>query len=185
MSLSPNEAADALRDIEATGRRSGQAFGYRMSAPHFIIWGLVWVVGYAGTDVRPHLSALLWPVVIILGTVASLVTGTLMGRASKSGRKGDAWRFGLLVVVFWAFLVATYSVMHAGPREQGVFVPLAIAAIYSGVGLWLGLRYVLLGLAVAALALFGYFEIQQHFYLWMAAVGGGGLILAGLWMRSA
>ena len=147
MSLTPNEAASALRDIEDTGRRSGQAFGYRLSAPHLIIWGLVWVVGYGGTDLAPRLTN--------------------------------------MVVVFWAFLIATYSIMQPGPREQGAFVPLAIAAIYAGVGLWLGVRYVLLGAAVAGLTLLGYFEIQQHFYLWMAAVGGGGLIVSGLWMRSA
>jgi hypothetical protein len=185
MSLTPNEAASALRDIEAAGRRSGQAFGYRISAPHLVIWGLVWVVGYGGTDLAPQFVNILWPAVVILGTVASLVTGTLMAKASKNGRRGDGWRYGLLVVVFWAFLLATYSIMHPGPREQGAFVPLAIAAIYAGIGMWMGLRYVLLGAAVTALTLFGFFEIQQHFNLWMAAVGGGGLIVAGLWMRSA
>lgn len=185
MSLTPNEAASALRDIEATGRRSGQAFGYRLSAPHLIIWGLVWVIGYGGTDLVPHLANALWPTVVILGTIASLVTGTLLGRASKAGSSKDSWRYGLLVVVFWVFLIATYNLMHPGPREQGAFVPLAIAAIYAGVGLWLGVRYVALGAAIAALTMFGFFEIQQHFNLWMAAVGGGGLIVAGLWMRSA
>lgn len=185
MSLTPNEAADALRNIETAGRRSGQAFGYRLSAPHLVIWGFVWVVGYGVTDLAPRFADMAWPAVVILGTIASLVTGTLMGKASGAGRRGDAWRYGLLVVVFWAFLVATYTIMQASPREQGAFVPLAIAAIYAGIGLWLGLRYVLLGAAVAALTLLGFFEIQQHFYLWMAAVGGGGLVVAGLWMRSA
>ena len=185
MSLTPNEAASALRDIESTGRRSGQAFGYRLSAPHLIIWGLVWVVGYAGTDVTPQLANVLWPAVVILGTIASLVTGTWLAGAHKAGRKGEGWRYGLLVVVFWAFLIGTYALMHPGPREQGAFVPLAVAAIYAGLGLWIGLRFVLLGAAIAALTLFGFFEIQQHFALWMAAVGGGGLILAGLWLRTA
>jgi len=185
MSLTPNEAAAALRDIESAGRRSGQAFGYRMSAPHLVIWGIVWVVGYAGSDLVPHLTNVLWPAVVLVGTIASLVIGALTGRANKVGRAGDGWRFGLLVVVFWVFLVATFTLMHPGPRAQGAFVPLVIATIYAGVGLWMGLRFVLLGAAVAALTLFGFFEIQQHFYLWMAAVGGGGLILAGLWMRSA
>jgi hypothetical protein len=185
MSLTPNEAADALRDIEATGRRSGQAFGYRLSAPHLVIWGLVWVIGYGGTDLAPHLTNVLWPAIVVLGTIVSLVTGMLVGRANKLGRKNDGWRFGLLVVVFWVFLIATYNIMQPGPRAQGAFVPLTIATVYAGVGLWLGLRYVLLGAAIAALTLFGFFEIQQHFYLWMAAVGGGGLIVAGLWMRSA
>lgn len=186
MSLTPSEAADALRDIESTGRRSGQAFGYRVAAPHLVIWGLVWVVGYGGTDIAPERAGILWPAVIVLGTIASLVTGGVMARRLGGGRKRDGWRYGALVAIFWAFLIATYTILGPiAPRQQGAFVPLAIAAIYAGTGLWLGLRFVLLGIAVAALTTFGFYEIHQHFYLWMAAVGGGGLVLAGLWMRSA
>ena len=77
------------------------------------------------------------------------------------------------------------TLMHPTAREQGAFIPLIISAIYAGAGVWVGLRYVVLGAIIATLTLFGFFEIQQHFALWMAAVGGGGLIVAGLWMRSA
>jgi hypothetical protein len=185
MSLTPTEAASALRDIEDTGRRSGQAFGYRTSAPHLIIWGLVWVIGYSGSDLVPRYNNVTWLTVVALGTIASLVAGTVVGKANRSDRKNEGWRYGLLILVFWVFLIGTAAIMHPDAREQGAFIPLVIAAIYAGVGLWAGMRYILLGTAVAALTLFGFFEIQQHFALWMAAVGGGGLIVAGLWMRSA
>jgi hypothetical protein len=46
-----------------------------------------------------------------------------------------------------------------------------------------GTRYVVSGIAVAALTLAGFFLLKQHFLLWMAAVGGGAMILAGLWLR--
>jgi hypothetical protein len=35
------------------------------------------------------------------------------------------------------------------------------------------------------LTLFGYVTLASHFYLWMAVVGGGALVLAGLWLRRA
>jgi hypothetical protein len=41
------------------------------------------------------------------------------------------------------------------------------------------------GIALAALTLFGYFEVVTHFDMWMAVVGGGSLILAGIWLRRA
>ena len=182
MSLTPNEAADALRDIESTSRRSGEAFGYRMSAPFLIIWGLVWVVGYGVSDLAPRLTGIVWPAVLVAGTVVSFI----VGRYFVGNRSPQGWRFLALVPVVWLFLFATYAVM--GPlndRQQAAFVPLVIAALYSGLGLWIGVRYLITGIAVAALTLFGFFYLHQHFELWMAAVGGGGLILAGLWMRNA
>jgi len=186
MSLTPNEAADALRDIEQTGRRSGQAFGYRISAPYLVIWGVVWIVGYSCTDLAPRYAGLLWTSLILLATAVSLLVGYRVSRRAGTGRKGNGWRYGALVAVFWLFLIATYTVFgDTSPREQGAFVPLAIAAIYAGTGLWTGLRYVVLGGIVAALTLIGFFYVHDHFNLWMAAVGGGGLVLAGLWMRSA
>jgi hypothetical protein len=41
-----------------------------------------------------------------------------------------------------------------------------------------------LGLALIGFTALGYFAMPQQFLYWMAAVGGGGLILGGLWMRS-
>jgi hypothetical protein len=55
---------------------------------------------------------------------------------------------------------------------------------YVLIGLWAGMRFVITGIAVAALTLGGFFYLPAHFLLWMAAVGGGALILAGLWMRN-
>ncbi len=182
MSLTPNEAADALRDIEATGKRSGEAFGYRVSAPFFYIWGLVWIVGYGLTDVRPFWAGIIWPAVVIAGTVASLLLRRAIGRGPYTG----SWRYGALVAILWLFLIATYVVIGpVSPRGQSAFVPLIFAALYSGAGLWLGSRYVVTGVAVAVLTLGGFFYIHEHFSLWMAAVGGGGLILAGVWLRTA
>ena len=42
-----------------------------------------------------------------------------------------------------------------------------------------------LGLALIGLTALGYFVMPEYFRYWMAAVGGGGLIVGGLWMRNA
>jgi hypothetical protein len=36
---------------------------------------------------------------------------------------------------------------------------------------------------VAALALIGYYFIPDYYYLWIAILGGGGMILLGLYIR--
>ncbi|HVB86508.1 MAG TPA: hypothetical protein VNK23_07585 [Candidatus Dormibacteraeota bacterium] len=45
------------------------------------------------------------------------------------------------------------------------------------------MRMAILGFAVGALTAGGYFSLPQYFLLWMAGVGGGALILGGLWLR--
>jgi hypothetical protein len=55
--------------------------------------------------------------------------------------------------------------------------------IYTVVGLWFGLAFVVIGVGVTVLTLIGYFFIGAWFEPWMALVNGGGLILGGLWMR--
>ncbi|MBL6853304.1 MAG: hypothetical protein ISS15_17620 [Alphaproteobacteria bacterium] len=182
MSLTPNEAAAALRDIETVGRRSGQAFGYRYSGPYFVTWGLVWVAGYTGTDLLPHYAGTIW----IASLIGGLIATTLLGaRQPKGSRKNGIQAFGVVAIAF-LFIMATYAVMWpVSPAQQAAFVPLLAAAAYSGVGLWAGARWIVAGVGIAVLTLAGFFLLQQHFSLYMAVVGGGGLILAGLWMRSA
>ncbi len=46
MPLTPDEAERSLRDIQAAGRRSRSAYGHNAAAPHLIVWGVVWFVGY-------------------------------------------------------------------------------------------------------------------------------------------
>ena len=62
-------------------------------------------------------------------------------------------------------------------------VPMVVATIYAVFGIWKGLRFLFAGIAVAALTLIGFFFLPQYFLLWMAAVGGGSLMLVGVWLR--
>jgi hypothetical protein len=40
------------------------------------------------------------------------------------------------------------------------------------------------GIVLAVLTVIGYFWLPGLFLLWMAALGGGALILGGIWFRS-
>lgn len=184
MSLSPQEAASTLSDVERAARRSGQAYGYRRASPHLIVWGLIWVIGYATTDLRPDYANIIWPALTLLGVALSIYVGRCAS-ATDSGRYRSIWRIMALVLLAFVFIGATYAIMgHVSGPQQGAFVPLLVGTIYAGMGLWLGARFVVTGLAVIVLTLGGYFFLQEHFLLWQAVVGGGALILAGLWLRT-
>ncbi len=180
MSLSSKEAAKTLSDVERASRRSAQAYGYHKASPHLILWGLVWLIGYSATDLRPNDANLIWLVVVLAGCAGSY----LLGRRDRAGRSRQGWKISAVVGIAWIFMAATYTIM--GPvheMQAAAFPALLVGAIYAGVGLWGGQRFVATGLAMIALTLGGYFYLPEHFLLWMAAVGGGGLILAGIWFR--
>jgi hypothetical protein len=83
-----------------------------------------------------------------------------------------------------AFLVAAGFVLRpTGAKQIAALIPLMVAIAYVIPGIWRGPRYVVTGLAVAALTLFGFFLVREHFFLWMAIIGGAALILAGLWLK--
>ena len=89
-----------------------------------------------------------------------------------------------LTAILCLFIGAIFATL--GPvsgKQIGVFTPLLVGAVYAALGLWLGLRFVVTGVAITVLTLGGYFYLPEHFLLWMAFVTGGGLILAGVWFR--
>lgn len=49
MPIHPQEAATALREITATEQQSHKAYHYQQASPHLILWGVIWVIGYAVT----------------------------------------------------------------------------------------------------------------------------------------
>jgi hypothetical protein len=193
MSLSPGQAAESLREIERTGRRSAEAHEYAASSPQFILWGLIWMAGYAGSYLLPHYGFVgainwLWLGLVVIGIAASNMLGRRRYRhlSPQARAKGKAigLRWGMTMLVFYAFLLAVFAVMRPrNPVVCAAFIPLLIAAIYAVVGIWWGLRFLYAGIAVGALTLIGWFWLPQYFLLWMAVVGGGSLILVGFWLK--
>lgn len=195
MDISPGQAAQSLEEIEKTGRRSAELQEYAHASPQFILWGLVWMAGYAGSALLPnygfsHGINWLWFALVVIGAAGSTILGRrryhhLTPEAVAKSR-AVAFRWGMTVFVFYLFLAASFAVMRpANPAASGAFVPLLVAAIYAVMGIWRGLRFLYIGIAVAVLTLGGWFYLPHYFLLWMTAVGGGSLVLVGLWLRKA
>jgi hypothetical protein len=187
MPLSPNEAADALRDISQTEQRSSNAYGYASASPYFILWGLVWMIGYGATDLAPRQAGLVWLVADAVGFLASFYLGWRGKLSASAGVKAlKTWRVVATALAIAGFVTATFLVLPPTRSEQtGAFIPLLFAFLYAIFGIWGGVRILITGVALAALTLGGFFYLHQHFMLWMGFVGGGGLILGGIWLRSA
>lgn len=182
MSIPPQEAADALRNVEHTQHHSAAAYGYQKSSPHLLLWGVIWIIGYAVSYARPTWH-LFWPVLAAIGILGSFF---IVWRTSRAGYQASlGWRYGATFIAVFLFIAALFAILPPRSSLQiDAFFPLLLAICYVLMGIWTrGARMALLGLALGLLTIGGYFWLQHYFLLWMAAFGGGALILGGFWLR--
>jgi hypothetical protein len=180
MTISPTQAAEALKDIETVAARSHDLKSYTIGAPILIMWGVICMLGYGAGAVSSGYSAV-WLPLSAVGAIATFVM------ARRGGRGGDD-RIGRRIGWTWAallvFYVAAFAVLRPQEPNQFAAFPALLAGLsYALMGIWTSRRYIVLGAAVAALTVFGYFALAPHFSLWMAIVMGGGLVLGGLWLK--
>lgn len=181
--ITAEEAKSALKDIEKTENRAAASQHARFAAPQLMLWGVIWAIGYSVNDLAVDYSWV-WSILILAGIAASF----LLNRSARASRvTGFNWRYMVSFATIFAFIFALFSIMQPRDYNQvGAFFPLVIGLYYTFIGVWTkgGWRMLPLGLALMALTVGGYWLLPEHFLLWMAAVGGGGLILGGLWLRS-
>ncbi len=185
MSLTPAEAQITLKDIEKTENRAAASQHGRASAPYLIMWGVIWAIGYTVTASMPQLSWI-WLTLIVGGVIGSVILSMRQSSAFVRGSQ-FGWRyfasFGA-IGIFVATLIAIIPQLDY--RQVSAIMPLVIGVFYSFIGIWTkGWRMLPLGLALIGLTAAGYFFLPDYFLYWMAGVGGGGLIVGGLWLRSA
>jgi hypothetical protein len=178
MSITQKDAAETLRLVDEAARRSTTLRGYQSAAPHLILWGGIYAAAYVVSYFRPDWAGLVWLAFVPVGAVGDVVI-------SRHDRSSVDWgRFAGLFVTIFAFIGATALIMHPyDPRQMAAFIPLLVAAAYVVLGMVVGRRLAFIGIALGGLTLVGFFALSSIFMLWMAAVGGGALVLGGLWLR--
>jgi hypothetical protein len=190
MNVSKNEAVEALEVIARSGDQMQTLRRYRSLAPFLFVWGAVWVGANSLTDLAPAWSDRGWVIGSALGALVSLVLGIRLGRASgrlvagDAGRRPRIRRLVMMGLTLFFYFPATYAVLgQLSARQANAFISLAWAFAYMFAGAWVGWRLFVIGSIAATAVVFGYLSVEQHYYLWMAACGGGTLIGGGLWLR--
>ncbi len=157
--------------------------GYHMASPHLILWGVVWLIGY-GAMAAGVTWPYLWLVLSLSGSAASFAIGYAM---SRGGAKQMDWRWGATFLAIFLFISALFAIMPPQNDAQygGVLPDPRRALLRARRNLDVrGLRMIVLGALLAMFTLIVFFHAREHFLFWMAGVGGGGLILGGLWLRT-
>lgn len=189
MTLSEDQAAEALRQIHVAGVRSRQRWAYRAAAPHLFLWGLLWLIGYGATAYWPQDGSAIWAAIVAGWALAALLVLPRLPRAgTRNGEEAirKLRRVVASLAVGVLLVIATAVIMHPRGPEMGAYVPLVVAVTYLGAGIWgAGPRYAALGAALFIVTLGAYLLLPAYF-LWILAVGGfGTFTVTGLWLRSA
>jgi hypothetical protein len=187
MNISPTEAEEALAAIQAMMKKTRRAISSSGAYGFLIVWGVVWILGFLSSQFLPgEIGGTIWIVVDILGGILSAVIGVRMGTHVRSPSTTTS---GKRIGIFWflLFFYVAAAIWVAWPvdgKQLAMFIILFVMVGWVAMGLLLSFASVQTGLVITALALIGYFLLPGIFYLWMAVLGGGGMISLGLYIRS-
>lgn len=185
-SVSKHEAQAALSDIDNVTRRGMALKSYRHAGPFLMLWGVVWGLGYLGmARLAPEHWGWLWLGLDAAGVVGSLILAPKRGTERHAAVK--PWRMLAGMVACMAFILAIVAVFPKTELLPYIALPgLFVGFLYTVMGVvGAAPRYVWIGATVFIATLGGYYLWPQYLAEWLALVGGGGLFLGGLWLRSA
>src|SRR5437764_13753690 len=181
MNIDREQAASALSDIDSIVRRVRQSRIYNLASLMLIMWGVLVFAGYVLNFLSPRNGGMIWLAVNVTGFAGSFAISRV--NYAREGIRTFDVRWLAAFLLFIAFGIFCSWLGHFTPRQLGAFWPVYFMLVYVIAGLWFGHAFVVIGLAITALTLAGYFLAGEWFELWMAFVDGGGLVLGGFWMR--
>lgn len=186
MTITHDEAATALNDIDQASAHSKTLKGYERASPYLILWGLLWIVAGTVAQVSPANTSVAWWTVDAIGIAGSLYLAIRQSRERDGKTQPTVTRVLMLCVILGAFNAAVFSVFAPVQGAQVMsFAGLLCAVIYMVVGQWFGVRYLVLGATLFATTLVGFFILTDFTVVFISWAGGASIALSGLWLRRA
>jgi hypothetical protein len=187
MNISRQEATAALDSINAAGAAVTQRRLYSHAAPFLILWGVIWAVCNSVSQFAPQWAGKGWIAGNVIGTILTVwfsVAAARCERDTSAEGRAKGWRFAALGITTICFFVAMFLVLSPMTgRRVGTFISLFWTLAYMAAGAWIGMRLFMTGLIGTVGIVLAYLYAGQYFPLAMAIVGGGTLLLGGLWLR--
>lgn len=187
MNISPDEAKEELTAIQNITQKTRHSLASSGAYTFLIITGIIWMVGFLSTQfLAGKIVVYIWIGTSVLGSALSVWLGTRMG---SRFRGPSTTIYAKRIGIFWLLLVfygvAVITIAHPTDGKQvTMLVILFIMIGQLAMGLLLSFSSTWWALPITALALVGYFVVPGFFYLWMAVLGGGGMIALAIYIRS-
>lgn len=186
MEVSPSEAEEALATIQKTMQKTRRMYATSGSYIFLLITGMIWLVGFLATQfLTGAIVPTIWITMSILGGAFAIVLGIRIGRRYRAP---SAAIYGKRISLFWVLMVlfgiAVIAVARPTDGKQVTMLIIllvmvgqqAMSLLFSFSGYWWALP-------IGALALVGYYLLSDFFYLWLAVLGGGGMIALALYIQ--
>ena len=186
MNVSPTEAEEALTAVQTMIQKTRRSIASGGTYITLIITGVIWLVGFLCTQfLRGSTVAYIWIGLSLVGTILATALGIRLGKRVRSPVTAPmVKRVGLFWLSLILYAIATIAIAQpVDGKQTAMLVILFIMLGKLSMGLLFSLASVWWTLPVTALALAGYFLLPDIFYLWMALLGGGGMIAIGLYIR--
>jgi hypothetical protein len=179
--MDPKEAHESLEMIKRAREQTQRAVARSGTAYYFLIWGVVWLFGFLGSQLLPgNLSGWLWMGLDVFGAVASVWVALRMAHTVRSPygkRVAGLW----LMLVLYSTILIWISLPMSG-EESVLFGSIMASFGYVVMGLWFETTLLYIGLAITGLAILGWQIMPAYLGYWLAVVGGGGLIGVGAYI---
>jgi len=188
MTISNEEAQEALDLIEEVQVRWRKAVASGYASGLLMLWGGIWIVGYTSLYVSHRIGGHVFAALDVLGIIATVFIvrrwphNTVIRSPEFKAITRQCvglWFFLIVYALIWALLVRP-----ANGLAWGVSLSTVCMFGFVMIGLWRRSPFMIgLGLIVTAMSLVGFYWLPGYFYLWMAATGGGALLGAGWYIR--
>jgi hypothetical protein len=181
MNVSKHEAQEALEAVQRVSDQMRQSVASGSTPYYMILWGAIWLLGYIGSHFSQDLIiGWIWIGLVVVGTVVSFVIG-LQFRTKM--RDGSVRRVMYLWIGLMVYASLTWWIAAPSTGEQASMLIVIFCMFgYVITGLWMEPTAARVGVITTALAVVGYTFFLPYFYLWMAFLGGGTLILSGVYI---
>lgn len=187
MNVSPSEAEEALAAIENMAQKTRHSIASGGTTITLILTGVIWLIGFMCTQfLSGEIVTYIWAGLSIFGVILGSILGSRMSKRVRSPMTAPMVR---RVGIFWLFLIlfgiAAISIAQPTDGKQATMIIILFILLgQMAMGLLFSFATVWWTLPITVLALVGYFFFIGIYYLWMALLGGGGMIALGLYIRS-
>jgi hypothetical protein len=190
MNVSPSEAEEALVAIQTMMKKTRHSIASSGAYIFLIVTGIIWLVGFLSTQfLTGKIVGYIWTGMSVLGTAVAIFLGSrLANRVGDKVRSPSMNATTKRAILFWLFLIlfAIAAIAIARPtdgKQVTAFIILFTMLGQLAMGLLISFSSTWWALPITAVALIGYFFLPDFFYLWMAVLGGGGMIALGVYIR--
>ncbi len=179
MGVTQKEALASLEAINNVNQHMRKSIAGGAAPYYLLLWGIVWIVGFTADQFLPQtIAGWIW---IGMGIMIGILSGLLVARFHAKVRSPLSKRISLLWCAIFAFgLLWIWITQPLEANQVSIMVVTIVMFGYVIMGILFGGILKWVGLGVTALALIGYYFLQDWYSLWMAFIGGGTLFISGL-----